>query len=58
VLSEQFERVRDGDRFWYQRMNPAMVALVSSQSLHDVIVRNTLIGSHEIQANVFLVPSN
>jgi hypothetical protein len=39
-------------------MNPAMVALVSSQSLRDVIVRNTSIGASEIQGNVFVVPSN
>lgn len=55
VLKDQFERVRDGDRFWYERaFPPRMVAFLEKQTLADIIRRNTSIG-REIPENVFLV---
>jgi hypothetical protein len=56
ILKDQFERLRDGDRFWYQSYFPTeLVELVNAQTLGDVIRRNTDIGDG-IQDNVFLIP--
>jgi len=55
VLKNQFERLRDGDRFWYQRyLSPHMVKEVENQTLARIIRRNTEIRD-EIQDNVFVV---
>lgn len=56
VLKQQFEAVRDGDRFWYQNnmFSQEELEALEQTTLADVIRRNTRIGS-EIQDNVFLV---
>ncbi|MEM0982587.1 MAG: peroxidase family protein [Planctomycetota bacterium] len=55
VLGDQFERLRDGDRFWYESYLPAsVVAAVDATTLADVIRRNTDIGS-ELSDTVFVV---
>lgn len=44
VLSDQFERLRDGDRFWYRRaLSPEDVAWVEEHTLAEVIRLNTSI---------------
>ncbi|MHC4845749.1 MAG: peroxidase family protein [Planctomycetota bacterium] len=54
VLKDQFERLRDGDRFWYQNaLHPVIVDFVESRTLARIIRSNTSVGS-ELQANVFL----
>ena len=54
VLKDQFERLRDGDRFWYRRwLTPHFMQEVESQTLADIIRRNTEIGS-EIPDHVFI----
>jgi len=56
ILKDQFERLRDGDRFWYQSyFHPALVHIVERSTLARIIRRNTGIG-REIQNNVFLAP--
>ena len=56
ILKDQFTRLRDGDRFWYEQYLPAdLIKLVKAQSLAKVIRRNSKVGK-EIQDNVFLVP--
>jgi hypothetical protein len=53
ILVKQFEALRDGDRFWYQRsLPPGLVRLVNEQTLARVIRRNTGIGD-ELQRDVF-----
>ena len=57
IISEQFLRLRDGDRYWhkndpYFRANPRFLAEIGSTTLADVIRRNTQIGE-EISDNVF-----
>ena len=57
ALTDQFERLRDGDRFWYESyFPPGMVALVNLQTLRQIIARNTSIREDELQANVFYAP--
>jgi hypothetical protein len=52
ILSDQFERLRDGDRFWYQRdLSGGELSLVQHTTLADVIARNTT--TTNLQANVF-----
>ncbi|HSK76347.1 MAG TPA: peroxidase family protein [Thermoanaerobaculia bacterium] len=56
VLRDQFERLRDGDRFWHEGYLPAdLLRLVRSQTLAQIIRRNTAIRG-EIQDNVFVAP--
>ena len=53
VIRLQFERLRDGDRYWYQNhLTAEEIADVESTTLADVIRRNTSIGA-EISDDVF-----
>jgi hypothetical protein len=52
IIANQFERLRDGDRFWYERVfsGPQLMQLQRT-TLADVIERNT--GVTNLQDNVF-----
>ncbi len=55
ILGDQFERLRDGDRFWYQAyLPPELAQFVESQSLTTIIRRNTDIGD-ELSPDVFRI---
>ena len=55
VLRDQFEALRDGDRFWYERaLDPQQLDAVRNIRLSDIIRRNTTIGN-EISDDVFHV---
>jgi len=55
ILSDQFTRLRDGDRFWYARiLRPQQVAEIEATTLAQIIRRNTNIGN-EIPDDVFRV---
>jgi Animal haem peroxidase len=57
ILKDQFTRLRDGDRFWYQSYLPrSLVRKLEKQTLAKIIRRNTPI-SVELQSDVFLVPN-
>ncbi|MCR9199280.1 MAG: peroxidase [Planctomycetaceae bacterium] len=52
IIIDQFERLRDGDRFWYQNvMDGEELAEVESTTLSDIIERNT--GIEGLQTNLF-----
>ncbi|KLU04195.1 Peroxinectin [Rhodopirellula islandica] len=52
IISDQFERLRDGDRFWYENtMTDREVREIENTSLGDIIARNTNVNS--LQENVF-----
>jgi len=54
ILVDQFQRLRDGDRFWYEEALPGnLVRMIESQTLAKIIRRNTEIGE-EIPDNVFI----
>jgi len=56
ILVDQFTRLRDADRFWYQAYLPReMVRLVEQQTLSVIIRRNTEIKG-EIGPKAFLAP--
>ncbi|CAM2065012.1 Heme peroxidase [Sulfidibacter corallicola] len=56
VIRDQFEALRDGDRYWYTRvLDRNERRLVENSRLSDIIRRNTDIGD-ELQRNVFRVP--
>lgn len=55
ILKQQFEALRDGDRFWYERSFSAPYRqLIASTRLSDIIRRNTEIAD-EIADDVFHV---
>ena len=57
VLTDQFERLRDGDRFWYEAyLDPNTLATVQATRLTDIIRRNTTITT-ELQQDVFTLPT-
>lgn len=56
ILVDQFTRLRDADRFWYQAYLPReLVRLVEQQTLSVVIHRNTEI-KNEVGPKAFLAP--
>ncbi|MDA7931872.1 hypothetical protein N9F61_00875 [Akkermansiaceae bacterium] len=55
LLVDQFTRLRDGDRFYYESaLPPELVRLVEEQTLATIIRRNTEIGD-ELSDNVFVI---
>jgi peroxidase len=55
ILVNQFERLRDGDRFFYRNVFPYFeIQILEQTTLADIIRRNTTI-NREIQNTVFLL---
>ena len=57
ILVDQFQRLRDGDRFWFENdayflANPELLAEIRATTLADIIRRNTKIGD-ELPERVF-----
>lgn len=58
ILRDQFQRLRDGDRYWYQNVFSARtIRKLERTTLADIIRRNTEI-RNEIQDNVFVLASH
>lgn len=54
IVVDQFQRVRDGDRFWYQRVfSGAQLSQLENTTLSDIIKRNTTI--FNLQSSVFFM---
>lgn len=57
IIVDQFTRLRDGDRFWYQSvLLPSMIAQVEGRTLADIIRDNTTVAGAEIPDDVFHAP--
>lgn len=57
IIADQFERIRDGDRFWYQwTFKGAQLEAIERTRLSDIIRRNTSLT--KIQDDVFFYDSN
>ncbi|MCC6906993.1 MAG: hypothetical protein IT430_03545 [Phycisphaerales bacterium] len=53
LITDQFTRLRDGDRFWYESyLGPQAARFIETQTLATIIRRNTTI-DREIQDDVF-----
>eukprot|EP00002_Diphylleia_rotans_P000857 TRINITY_DN1045_c0_g1_i3.p1 TRINITY_DN1045_c0_g1~~TRINITY_DN1045_c0_g1_i3.p1 ORF type:complete len:897 (-),score=167.81 TRINITY_DN1045_c0_g1_i3:104-2794(-) len=56
AVREQYVRLRDGDRFWYENIfSGKTLESLKNTRLSDIILRNTNIKPGEIQKNVFTV---
>ena len=59
IISDQFRRLRDGDRFWFENdayfaANPDLSDEIRSTTLADIIRRNTSVGD-ELSDSAFVV---
>uniref|UniRef100_A0A915PEP6 NAD(P)H oxidase (H2O2-forming) n=1 Tax=Setaria digitata TaxID=48799 RepID=A0A915PEP6_9BILA len=59
IILDQFLRLRDGDRFWFENTLNGMltedeIAQIHSTTLRDIIRETTFINENELQENVFL----
>lgn len=53
IIIDQFTRLRDGDRYWYENaLSPAAIQMVKTTSLADVVRRNTNVTN--LQPDVFV----
>lgn len=52
IVGNQLRKLRDADRFWYERVLPAnVIKEIKATKLGEVIMRNTAIA--ELQEDVF-----
>lgn len=62
VIMDQFERIRNGDRFWFENSANGLftakeIERIKKLRMFDVITSVTKITLNDIQENVFRVPS-
>lgn len=63
IIKEQFERLRDSDRFWFENLesgifSEAEIEEIRQIRLYDIIVNSTLIPDDAIQTDVFKFEPN
>ncbi|XP_059143765.1 dual oxidase 1-like [Physella acuta] len=63
ILYDQFIRIRDGDRFWFENKDNGLfsseeIAEIQSITLHDIIYNVTQIEDKFLQKDVFLVSND
>lgn len=58
ILTDQFTRLRDGDRFWFENdpeLSTDEISVIKNTKLSDVLLRNSNISSSELQVDIFHV---
>lgn len=63
VIHDQFRRIRDGDRFWYENKENGLfkkeeVERIKELKLYDIIMAVTMMDHNDIPRNPFRVPTN
>jgi hypothetical protein len=58
MVIDQYSRVRDGDRFWYEngQWDETDFQAIKSSTLRDIILRNVPMNDTELQCFVFAMP--
>ncbi|RWS13819.1 dual oxidase 2-like isoform X1 [Dinothrombium tinctorium] len=63
IMLDQFRRIRDGDRFWFQNHENNLftkeeIARIEKLTIHDIIMSVTSIKEEEIQKRPFKLPND
>lgn len=63
IIRDQFRRIRDGDRFWFENngtgfFSQEMINKIKKLRIYDVILTATNISAGDIQLNPFRLPSD
>ncbi|XP_074037846.1 dual oxidase 1 [Leptinotarsa decemlineata] len=60
IIRDQFKRIRDGDRFWFERNNSLFsepeIARIKSLSIYDILMAVTKMDPNDIPIFPFLAP--
>ncbi|XP_049837219.1 dual oxidase-like [Schistocerca gregaria] len=61
IITDQFQRIRDGDRFWYANINNGHftgeeIQRIENLTVYDIIMSVTDMDHDDIQKNPFVVP--
>ncbi|CAG2174102.1 unnamed protein product, partial [Oppiella nova] len=62
VISDQFRRIRDGDRFWFENYKNGLftdeeISRIKQLTIYDIIISVTDIKGDEIQKKLFQLPT-
>ncbi|CAD6227223.1 GSCOCT00006031001.3-RA-CDS [Cotesia congregata] len=61
IIADQFERIRNGDRFWFENENNGLfttedIIRIKNLNFYQILLSVTDVGEKDLPANVFKVP--